>query len=1101
MPIIAAVAVFLYKIATAPTQPVFTIERLVRHAALRRIEELAKSCSSTVRGNGVEYERLLKRLDGHLTRMDTSCDGECELWKYVLKASIPVVRAAIDLCNAKLGEARKIGHVRGVPRLFLLCDYIVGLTCGSIDKSFVESAVDAFCKFAPLGYDEMSQLLPMLAFCLLGVLERTLFDAIARDSEYEKGLTDGAAGQVGLDMLFSCDYVCGIIDSANDDGALKKLFDDNEISSFDEKLTRRERLSELAETIDSIVRSLCVLSEKEHGTPFSRDRGTYVFGGETRRICNRFQNRRLTVCTDNRGVIEISDSARRFFANFAASVTVNGKTIQLSDTDGVFQCNNTLYRTVADGLEYSADVIAPPTDGCMLVRVSVVNRTPQPISATISAACRVRAADGNVLRSKSIKNIGILLSADEYEVGLCADTQCDYAANEAEQSVCAERYTEVGAFEKRSVMFAVSIGKKLNAPQLYRYSDELYFLRSLVAAQAYYADNYAGTLIDDNTQRFVYRDVKQDMYAPTVDCASCIFERGAGGFTDDGYSIEVGATSKYALTGMLFDGEVFADVKSDGNEKTVLSGGGEYGSMNVVLDEDGVVWSPFGSLAGDGATCEFCRGYIVYRSVRNGCLTTLTRTVARGKRAEILLVAVDNRTDIDRCIDVMLTSEADSDARIVKNGDTVYAVGKNGFALMSSESPAEYCEYKEGYLDHGRIARASNFLSGGETLAPTLSVRLYIPARSEKKVAFCRALNSGGILIDGITVEDAEEYIACEAEYYKSSERITLRSSDPLLNAVHAHSLYVARALLDKYMYVGRYDRALLTCFAAKYADPDCVCDALLSLFEKQESCGRLDIGRKTQIATLLLPLATIDLINYRGDCRLFSESVSFSVGRLPFKKASVLEHCFRAIDFSILMSASMDEKADRAFSALLLRAAKAFIEYSTNTDRVKAYSLVISRLAKREEYRRKALEAAQIEFDPLGVATAFARYEAYDCEGAYQAVKELADKAFSDGVFRLYADPDGVTASLFYTLITERLLGISVRGDRAKISPNTAANTPHLEFDISSDFEKTHILIDDSDTVGSWQINYDRISIASDTIRLCDTAADVVIRRNGNAG
>ncbi|MDE7464323.1 MAG: hypothetical protein K2M48_04755, partial [Clostridiales bacterium] len=779
----------------------------------------------------------------------------------------------------------------------------------------------------------------------------------------------------------------------------------------------------------------------------------------------------------------------------------------LQDTDGVFQCYRTVYRTVTDNAEVSVEIIAPPTDGSCAVKVSVINRTAKNASVSAVVSYSMSAHDGADIEVKHIKNAGMALTANNYEVGLCSDAPCEYDVKNAEgtgKTMSAERRAEIGAFSAVSVLFAIVADKKINAVRLSQFEDSTYFARSVTASKAYYRDNYNDLVGDDFKNRFAMRNITPDKYDAVRENKIYVYERGAGGFTDNGYCAAVDTVQGGRIMYPLFDGELFVEATADGDSVSYAPDGSEFNGMNVVLCENGVVWSPFGALSGEGATCELCCGYVEYKSVRNGCVATLTRTLARGKRTEVLLLTVENRTDDNRNIDVMLTSQADTATRVVVNSDKIYALGNNGFVLFSSEPPSEFCKYKEGYLDHGRIARASHFESGGETPAPTLSVALESAPHAVTKVAFCRAALSGGVSLDGITVDEAERLISAEREYYSKCGRIALNSSDPALNAAYSASLYCAHAHLHKYMRIGRYDKALMSCFAVKYADADLVCDTVLGLCEKQESCGRLDVGRKTPIATLLLPLVAIDFVNFCGDCRLLGENVGFrSVDGITAKPASVLEHCFRAIDFSILVSTRIDEKTDKAFSALLLRAVRAFLEYSAHSDRVKAYSSVAARLSLAVGNGVDQLAAADIEFDPLGVATAYARYEVSDSEFAYKAVKELTDKALQDenGLPRLFSSPDGVAAALFYVLVTEKLLGISVRGDKARISPNTASNTPHIEFCISSeDGEKANVLIDDGEVSGGWQINLDRISIASDTIKISEAGERIVMRRSGRA-
>ena len=93
----------------------------------------------------------------------------------------------------------------------------------------------------------------------------------------------------------------------------------------------------------------------------------------------------------------------------------------------------------------------------------------------------------------------------------------------------------------------------------------------------------------------------------------------------------------------------------------------------------------------------------------------------------------------------------------------------------------------------------------------------------------------------------------------------------------------------------------------------------------------------------------------------------------------------------------------------------------------------------------------------------------------------------------RMVAHPDiygdeneAVKAAVYYTLVTEKLLGLKIRGNRVKIDPHISSNTPHLEFSLRSDTEgSVHVTVDGTADGGDWRIRADKISYALNSIIL----------------
>ena len=185
----------------------------------------------------------------------------------------------------------------------------------------------------------------------------------------------------------------------------------------------------------------------------------------------------------------------------------------------------------------------------------------------------------------------------------------------------------------------------------------------------------------------------------------------------------------------------------------------------------------------------------------------------------------------------------------------------------------------------------------------------------------------------------------------------------------------------------------------------------------------------------------------------------------------------------------SSDKELNHVFSASCVRAYSLGMSeqmsgglntYGLNTDRLLS-------LFKIYDGDRKKVGA-----DILLCAAA--RYKMRDYSAAYKSIDMFVKKLIGGEIF-----PDGITHSFFCTLITEKLLGLKLDGDKAKISPSTSDNTPHLEFDIMTEQGKSHIVVSDSKSDGSWYIKIGRITYLSDTILLGENDLPIILDRLEN--
>ena len=175
--VIAAIAAFIYKMSRVPQRPHFSAEQQVsKKAVLSRLVELSKSCSAVERGRGIDFDSIFDNLESGIENINEKMNfgKNVALWEKMLCDSSGSLRSAIELGRQKLILSKCLGHVNGVPRLFLFCDALVGLTCGDFDKTLLKSAVVSFSNRSPFDDRENDLLYAMLSFCLCGHIKRAI---------------------------------------------------------------------------------------------------------------------------------------------------------------------------------------------------------------------------------------------------------------------------------------------------------------------------------------------------------------------------------------------------------------------------------------------------------------------------------------------------------------------------------------------------------------------------------------------------------------------------------------------------------------------------------------------------------------------------------------------------------------------------------------------------------------------------------------------------------------------------------------------------------------------------------------------------------------
>lgn len=724
----------------------------------------------------------------------------------------------------------------------------------------------------------------------------------------------------------------------------------------------------------------------------------------------------------------------------------------------------------------------------------------------------------------------------------------------------AEIVLTLDGFEKRTVVFGVIFSDNIKSLErtIALIGSGGYCEHEIIAARAYGMAGEQAALVRQNAPVSVCEEsfVEKRRSETTVPYNKIgmppfdyVEKLGIGGFICDGYVVDMRESApSRAWCNMLFDGEFGCEIAHDGGCREFLRDANgnlcEIGYKNaigakipnafVALGENGLIWSPTLKPLGKGdlATVQRLWG-TEFICDYNGCLCRLKRYTARGKRVEIFDLEIKSGVSNKRKIDIMFSVAAGDGYGVKRNGNKLSATdasGANVFSVMSSEAIREYSTYREGYLARGKIDRVRGYRRGGVALAPTVSVRVELEAKGAARVAFCIASEAGGADIDDLDISVAEKLFAREKEYYERFCGVKLFSDDKLLNNMHVWALKRAYSEFLLGRATGSFDTDMfLECLAVKYVDGDAVKSFITDVCARQSKDGAIFAAAAMSSATepcdLLFPYVVKDYVDYSCDSEILTVTAPYSDGKSD-EAAPVYEHCLRAVDAGIC--AGIDNRgiifSDKGIftKKTVIDLIGYFADHSPLSER-KKYSSAIYRIfsdanTERERKLRSGL-GAPVQIDSVAEKTAVAlnEYETGEYAKAYDILSRLMRHSDTfENVVRYGAEPyflaDGIvnavggiaigsgggSSALFFVAITERLLGIRRRGSRVKINPRVAENTPHIEFDIIGERGTAHIIVDDTERDGSWQMRVDRITYATDSLSLTESQAKIVFYRTG---
>ncbi len=1100
-----AISLLLILIFLLPQKPKFAIcERFSSAYTEHRMRELYKRCAKCERGNGIRYAPTFKKIGRVLADIKVAtADGErLEAWMIRLLNNSDAIIKTMNEIKPCLRKSYRLGHIDGLPRIFVICDEFVKMTDGCYTKQLLHRITDFILNAPNIEESEIRSFNFMLKFCLLAHLTEHAAHALICYNEYKRGVADGKKDFVDIDSVCDRDYVCGLL--SEDASGGHGLLDYNGISADEATESRREYLAITAATVDRYCAALRNIESTEAVEISAEETCEYCeptfFGGEAEYKCNARGGRYVRLSTDNRGNVKTRFYKRGMNCDIGISCDTPDGVIGLCECDGAFQNHRTVYRSINDGVELSLRLTNPPDQEACLGLIGIINRTHETIKCRLSAYCKLP----NEYGCKVFKNCIAASGKDGIAVGLRADCPSRFGAisdNDA-TIIKADFELDIEPFEESFAAIAAMCGDVSSLQNrlmcvdgaFYYYAERSsrYYFDAVKSESALY-----GSAISENMfygGKPLPSPKFDDVSLPDSDYA---IKTSVGGLTEKGYAVNLREASPSTLWhNILTDGEVYSDITHDGNSvdrigNESVAGSALPGIPNIViaLEESGYVWSPCGKSAGACSEFIFNHGFCEFSSGSNGCISSLKRYIARGKRAEIFDITIENRVDAERNIDIMMSVSASEGYEVHRQNDDVYCVNRanKGFVLMSSRPIDDFTQYAEGFISHGKIVRAARFERGGIVVAPTVSVSAKIAPFGSFRAVFCIAAYDGGCELENITLAIADNCFAAELEFYDRLKHIVLDSSDRTLNYLYETSLFSA---YKNFMRVGNDNLVSLSeCFSVKYADPDIVKRKILEMCGLQDISGRLHSQIDTVGSTLLLPLAVNDIVKFTGDRSFYDETVEFmSIGELKPQKATLLEHCLRAIDnIAIFLSAYIDREKSIRFGnfCLLNLAVKSFMEHADRARRklysAAAFNARYAVMKERAEIYHNASDTAL-----SAVSAAIGMFDR-NSEQAYGLLSATINRLFYGAEPELFTSFDGMTASAFYLAVTEKLLGISIAGDNARVMPQTSQVSPHIEFDVRFGEKPTHIVIDDSQFTGYWQMNIDRITYASDKIKLSE--------------
>ncbi len=816
-----------------------------------------------------------------------------------------------------------------------------------------------------------------------------------------------------------------------------------------------------------------------------------VFGGRVRAVC------------DNRGEIRLNRSGSRGMSDrMKIAFEHGGKTIELSACDGAYDGHKYTYRAFSSLAEFAVDIVTPIDCDCCCCMISVINRSPENISVKIIGALTI-ACDGIVptpqTTSKRIAvsdgtNAAALTLGDDAAYCMTVDRQADAAF----YRLSAIRQTEISGFCRCDLMLSAAYGS--SPTETDRMLDRLYcdgyFDYATDCLKAFSrTENIGRDEPPDGFCMLSERSAQAKYAAPSDRCEPDGYLLD-GGFAlsresaiyDDGHVCNTLCNGKIGVrlyqdsVGAIFNVHPYRSLTDENPTYK------DTDKACFMIGENDVMWSPIGGQYGHGHTrVEHRLGHTTYFCAYNGCVCETECRLSNDSGVVFFDLTIENRVPFARSLDVMfsvLTAEKYSVKRYGNGLSAKRADDRASFAMLCSQHVDDMTEYKEGYFSHGRIVNVRGFGNNGSTPAPTLSARVKLEPYDGARIVFCIATDDEPS-IQAASIANADAASRAEREMRRRAERVKLLSDDNALNVMHMRAQYIAYvgALMSEAFTVPQAC-AVLGC--VKFVDRKFVRRKLLELLSKQAANGTFD----ARTDGVWVAYAVADYAEFSCDYGIFDELVAYAPdvlrGKRESQTATVKDHVLRAVDMSALSC-----NADDAFRVVYFKMLADVLRYykalcSSDNVRAKKYQTALNRaISEHALSARRFIDNEAYNYTDDVLLRSAALYSCGKYDKAYTALKTMTERMVAHP--DIYGDEnEAVKAAVYYTLVTEKLLGLKIRGNRVKIDPHISSNTPHLEFSLRSDTEgSVHVTVDGTADGGDWRIRADKISYALNSIIL----------------
>ncbi len=881
------------------------------------------------------------------------------------------------------------------------------------------------------------------------------------------------------------------------------------------------------------------------------------FGGEPDYKRNILHGKDAELVSDNRGVLEFSSGGEAYVLDIFASSDDGRLTLPMCD--GTFERHGTVYRAADRSMEFAAEFIAPLEYKSAVCRVTLINRECLPRRAEISVSVIPKSyAVVGTVPVRFDGGSGVMTNDGKIGLGV-ADRLIDDVVSETAGTGLLSFIVacDLSGFERRTGIISVISGERQALGMMFSVACENgFFEREKDASRVFGAldrskgfaassDDFETFIPMPDAEAYNLRAPYEHEMLPNAEYSA---ELSFGGFTENGaYSAEPSGDidHDFGIVNAVCNGKIYCEMscagaiavyaQSDagGGRKTVTS------NVYAVLGEDGILWSPTKHPLGDGELrVKHCVGYSEYKSLFNGTACVMRVYAVENKPAVIFDITITGTVDFTRNIDVMLSAiAADGCSTVIsdgRNGEYVAAVDGecNGIALFSSESSECFTGYKEGYFTRGKIRRVRDFAVGGTTAAPTITVAKSLSGSSETRIVFCVTTVCGTPHIDGITEEEADA--SFERAEKMSGKLFVVRPvmGDLLLNGLFLHSQYTA--------YIGGFmrdrifgglpaARDILYCAVACVHDCESVREYISNICAAQRTDGKTECVGNDRFAQLCLPFIAKIYVDRVGDESLFYEVMPFADGNA---RLSVLEHCLRAVEYSINSIGS-----DFCFDIAVCAAMRMFMPYCSHSRKilfVEAFADTKSKCdgcfdGKRyvcDEFDCETKIESQIlpaifgicnadesrrALDRVGAAVSdagsvfemllysYARYCTDEFDKAYSSLRsageKLADRLLYCGSYscgnnsNMYengAENDvALLSAMYYIVVSKGLLGINFCGNKVRVNPSIAQNVPDVRFDLRSDRGIVRVDVDGSGGDGGWLMKIDKVTYGTENIAL----------------